>query len=95
MFGSNGMLQCNNQPSDNVSIMTGPATMTSPAIHAFSQRFEQAYLLEFNHFLDVITDPQKTMLVQKRDALRVSQLAEACETSYKTGQVVSFQYQEY
>ena len=69
--------------------------MTSPAIYAFSQRYEQAYVLEFNHFLDVVSDPQKAMMVQKRDAMRVAQLAEACETSYKTGQVVSFHYQEF
>ena len=89
------MLQCNNPPSDNVAIMTGAATMTSSAIYMFSQRYEQAYVLEFDHFLDVVSDPQKAMMVQKRDAMRVAQLAEACQTSYRTGQVVSFQYQEY
>ena len=89
------MLQCNNPPSDDVTIMKKAETITSPAIYAFSQRFEQAYILEFDHFLDVVSDPQKTMMVQKRDAMRVAQLAEACETSYKTGQVVSFRYQEF
>ena len=91
VFGTNGMLQCNNPPTDSVSVMTEVASMISPAIYAFSQRYEQAYMLELDHFIDVVCDPHKTMMVQKRDALRATQLAKACETSYKTGQPVSFQ----
>lgn len=75
--------------------MTEPATMVSPAPYSFPQRYEQAYMLELEHFLDLVGDPQKTLKVQKRDTLRATQLAEACELSYKTGQMVSFQYKEY
>ena len=94
VFGANGMLQCKNPPTDDVAIMTEPATMISPAIHAFSQRYEQAYLLEFDHFLDVVCDPERSMIVQKRDALRAAQLADACQMSYRIGQVVPFQYKD-
>lgn len=89
------MLQCSNPPTDNVLIMTEPATMISPAPYSFPQRYEQAYMLELDHFIDVVCDPQKTMRVQKRDTLRATQLAEACEASYKTGEAVSFHYKEY
>ena len=95
MFGSDGMLQCYNPPSDSVAIMTKPATMISPAPPSFRQRYEQAYMLELDHFIDVIRDPQKTMRVQKRDTLRAAQLAEACQTSYMTGQVIPFQCKEF
>jgi len=95
VFGSNGMLQFYNPPNDSVAIMTEPATMISPAHHSFQQRYEQSYELELDHFIDVICDPEKTLKVQKRDTLRAAQLAEACQTSYMTGQVVSFHYKEF
>jgi len=95
VFGTKGMLQCNNPIVDTVTVMTEPGTMISPAPYSFPQRYEQAYMLELEHFIDLICDPNKTMKVQKRDTLRATQLAEACEVSYKTGQAVSFQYKEF
>jgi len=95
VFGSKGMLQCNNPLINTVTLMTRPATMVSPAPYSFPQRYEQAYMLELEHFLDLICDPNKTLKVQKRDTLRATQLAKACEISYETGKVVSFQYKEY
>ena len=95
VFGSSGMLQCNNPVTNVVTHMTQPATMTSPAPYSFPQRYEQAYMLELEHFLDLVGDPRKTLKVQKRDTLRATQLAIACETSYKNGLPVSFQYKEY
>ena len=88
------MLQCDNPLTNSVTVMTQPGTMVSPAPYSFPQRYEQAYMLELEHFVDVIGDPHKTLKVQKRDTLRATQLAEACETSYKTGKAVSFQYKE-
>ena len=95
VFGSSGMLQCNNPTVNSVTLMTEPGTMVSPAPYSFPQRYKHAYMLELEHFLDLIVDPQKTMKVQKRDTLRATQLAIACEMSYKTGLPVSFQYKEY
>ena len=89
------MLQCNNPVINSVNVMTESGTMISPAPYSFPQRYEQAYMLELEHFLDLTGDPQMTMKVQKRDTLRATQLAEACEASYKTGKAVPFQYKDY
>ena len=94
MFGTKGMLQCNNPPVNTVTVITEPGTMMSPAPYSFPQRYEQSYMLELEHFIDLICDPNKTMKIQKMDTLRATQLAEACEVSYKTGKAVSFQYKE-
>ena len=95
MFGAAGMVQCQNPTIDSVAVMKDQSTVTSAAPYSFPQRYEQAYLSELDHFLDLLCDPMKVPKLTKRDTLRATQLAEACVTSYKTGQVVPFKYKEY
>ena len=89
------MVQCHNPTLDNVAVMKDQSTILSPFPYSFPQRYEQAYMSELDHFLDLLSDPIKTPKLTKRDTLRATQLVAACENSYKTGQVVSFKYKEY
>ena len=89
MFGDKGMLQCANVPEDPVlltSSASGPSS--SPLLFSFPQRYELAYQLEHDHFIDCILDPSQTISVTHRDVAMVTKIAQACERSLKEGRVV-------
>ncbi len=84
------MLQVENLPKDERMRLCqeeeGP--LSSP-VYSFSQRYKESYELELDHFLSVVLDPTLPLKVNKEDVLLSSEIAEACEKSFKEGIMVA------
>ena len=84
------MLQVQNVSKEPISCYTEMGGATTPLQHSFPQRYEQAYLLELEQFLDIVQDPSRTCPVTKETVLLTSRIADACEVSMKEGRMVTF-----
>jgi myo-inositol 2-dehydrogenase/D-chiro-inositol 1-dehydrogenase len=86
-FGSKGMLQAGNQTPTTVTFSGEPGVTGDKPLHFFLQRYEAAYRVELQHFVDCClgkATPQ-TSIEDGRNALV---LAEAAMQSLKTGQPI-------
>ena len=88
VFGSNGMLTSNNSSSLNVTHSHTGGSSQHPIKFSFAQRYAESYILEMNHFINVLRK-KENLLVSKDDVLRSFNVAEAIEKSHRTGKPVA------
>lgn len=89
-FGSSGMLQSKNQAATSLCCSDSSGQCDDVVQFSFPQRFETAYKNELEHFLDVVKGGQ--LLISKDDTLAACRVAQACEDSFKTGQIVDLSW---
>ena len=65
--------------------------MTDAIEPSFRERYHDAYVAELDHFHALIHGFENNPKVRPADCLRVSVLAEACEHSWRTGQIVNIE----
>lgn len=83
VFGFKGMLKVENQqPLQSVESYSLQHN-TCPIYHSFASRFQNSYITEMEHFLNVV-DGQESLKVDPLDVLAVSKIASACEESATT-----------
>jgi len=87
VFGSGGMVQANNILESNVVITNQLGALAEKPQHFFLERYEQAYSLELNNFVQCIRNDAQP-LATINDGLQALLLAEAAIESYRTGQAV-------
>jgi myo-inositol 2-dehydrogenase/D-chiro-inositol 1-dehydrogenase len=83
-FGSKGMLQAGNQVANTVTFSGEPGVVGEKPLHFFLERYDAAYRVELQHFIDCVLGKAKpaTSIEDGRNALA---LAEAAVQSLKTG----------
>uniref|UniRef100_A0ABD2X536 Gfo/Idh/MocA-like oxidoreductase N-terminal domain-containing protein n=1 Tax=Trichogramma kaykai TaxID=54128 RepID=A0ABD2X536_9HYME len=87
VFGPKGLIDATNeQPIHCVTAQLGQQGQRKPPIwYSFASRFRNAYAREMEHFLDVALGKAQP-LVQEKEIMAVSKIADACEKSARTGQ---------
>ncbi|XP_070561822.1 uncharacterized oxidoreductase YrbE-like [Ptychodera flava] len=88
VFGSEGMLHTSNSKPLEVSSHGHRGTLVDKIHGSFPERYEQSYLLEMEHFLDVVTGVESKIEITREDTALSSLLAEACEQSYRLGKPI-------
>ncbi|GAA0650065.1 inositol 2-dehydrogenase [Brevundimonas lenta] len=86
-FGSSGMVSAGNVAVDMVHAQTEAGSSGAPIKYGFLQRYVEAYRAEMDHFADVLHGRAEP-LVGYADGLAALALAEACDESVRTGDVV-------
>ena len=84
------MLCVENVSEDSVSLSNKGGVTTKPLLYSFPQRYEQAYILELDHFIEILKDPSIPACVTREQTLLSSRVAEACEVSLREGKAVEF-----
>jgi myo-inositol 2-dehydrogenase/D-chiro-inositol 1-dehydrogenase len=87
-FGSAGMLSAGNAQADTVHTLTEAGMTAAPILSGFATRYREAYRDQIHHFADVVhgrAEPQ----VSYADGVAALRLAEACETSMRSGAAVT------
>ncbi|KAG5330133.1 DHDH dehydrogenase, partial [Acromyrmex heyeri] len=88
VFGPKGMLQADNRQLNSVHLYNElQGITTAPIWYSWPSRFMNAYIREFDHFLDVVHGKIESE-VKSKDILAVSKIATACEESARLGKVV-------
>lgn len=82
------MLKVENISQNSIQHSSSEGVSNTPLLFSFPQRYEQAYRLELNHFINLIQDPSIPPCVTKQQTILASRIAEACELSYKEGKPV-------
>ena len=88
VFGDQGMLVSENRAPTTLRQATSRGVFTDPIDYSFPDRYSEAYRFELDHFIEVVKGTAE-MEITSYDALLANRVADACEKSYKTGQVVS------
>lgn len=93
-FGSRGMLSAENQRPTNLQHSTVGGMNTVPIEYSFPQRYAKGYVKAMDCFLDILEGKEDVdgMMATKETTVKVSQIADACEESAKTGQAVKIKY---
>ena len=89
VFGNKGMLVNDNLRSTALQFSNTQGTHLPPIQYSFPTRYDKAYELEMEHFLDVIAG-KDDLKVTKADTMLAVKVASACEISLKTGKAVEF-----
>ena len=89
-FGSSGMLAAGNVAGDTVSVLNEAGATTAPILPGFLERYAGAYRAEIDHFAEVAHGRARPA-VGYEDGIAALVLAEACDRSARTGQVVRLQ----
>merc|ERR1712232_485662 len=91
VFGSLGCAKTNNV-LDNTCTLETEQGVSSPCYqYSFPQRFEQAWSIEMERFLNVMNGNEEP-LVSCLDACRATQVAEACRLSIEHQSFVDIEY---
>lgn len=88
VFGNKGMLVNENLRPAAVQFSSAQGTLHPPLYDSFPTRYAEAYERELDHFVDVVLGKAE-LRVSKDDTIRALKVAEACETSLKTGTAVA------
>jgi myo-inositol 2-dehydrogenase/D-chiro-inositol 1-dehydrogenase len=86
-FGSAGMIAAGNVAEDTTHSLTEAGSIGAPIKPGFLQRYAAAYRAEMDHFADV-AHGRTTSSVGYEDGVAALVLAEACDWSARTGDVV-------
>jgi len=88
VLGSRGMLQAGNHRPSEVVAYSSAAVCTDLPEHFFLERYQRAYAMEMQHFLDALIrgTPVRTTIA---DGVKALQLADAATRSCETGQAVA------
>lgn len=84
VFCAGGMLRAGNQTATQVERADAGGFLTEPALPFFLERYEAAYRLQMNAFINALSG-QSGHLASGREALRPLLLAEAAERSLASG----------
>ena len=88
VFGSEGMLMQHNNKATNVEFSGKDGAMARRIYDSFAQRFAESYVKALDYFVDGVQG-KCALEITEESTLLVSEIAEACETSLATGQVVT------
>ncbi|XP_022649037.1 uncharacterized protein LOC111267770 isoform X2 [Varroa jacobsoni] len=91
VFGSKGMLQNANHRPNGVFAWTPDASSQDPILYSFPSRYQEAYEMELEYFLNLVSGRAKPEVLQD-DVLAVTKIASACEKSAKEGVVVELEW---
>ena len=86
VFGSEGMVQSKNPSASAVLVSNGKGISDDILESSFNTRYEVAYKLELDHFVDAIHGGD--LKVRKDETLAACKVAQACEDSFKSGMPV-------
>lgn len=87
IFGSKGMLTSGERRPTGIKLHNVKGTTAVPIYFSFPSRYQEAYLLEMEHFLNVVQGIEKCE-ISVESILAVSKIATACEIAAKTGDTV-------
>lgn len=87
VFGSKGAAQAENLTSTSVVLTNEQGVTGEKPLHFFLERYEKAYKLELENFIDVLNDKAEPVTNQN-DGMQALVLADAALRSYKEGIVV-------
>jgi len=87
VLGDKGMVQAQNRQPTTVLHSTENGVNSDPFCYSFPQRYEHAYALELDHFVDVIEKKAEPRLSHD-DARKVAIIADAAEESARSGKIV-------
>jgi len=91
VLGDRGMLQSQNRQPTTTVLSTDQGINSDPFCYSFPQRYEHAYALELDHFVDVIERKAEPRL-SHQDARKVAIIADAAEESVRQGRKVVVSY---
>ncbi len=87
-FGAKGMLQVGNRTPTTVEAWSADGVVRDKPLYFFLERYADAYRAELDHFLTCVQERTKP-IVGPEDGRMALVLAEAAETSAKTGRPVA------
>ena len=90
VFGSEGMVQSKNPSASAVSVSNRKGISDDILESSFNTRYEDAYKLELDHFVDAIRGGD--LKVKRDETLAACKVAQACEDSFKSGLPVMLQW---
>jgi len=91
VLGDKGMLQSQNRQPTTTVLSTDQGINSDPFCYSFPQRYEHAYAIELDHFVDVIQRKAEPRLTHN-DARKVAIIADAAEESVRQGRKVVISY---
>lgn len=84
VHGSNGMLRAANRTPTSVELSSGTAISTDKPLYFFTERYQESYAAELDHFLDCIEKGERPV-VGADDGRKAMILCEAALASAKSG----------
>eukprot|EP01114_Cavostelium_apophysatum_P011803 TRINITY_DN262_c0_g1_i2.p1 TRINITY_DN262_c0_g1~~TRINITY_DN262_c0_g1_i2.p1 ORF type:complete len:336 (+),score=86.48 TRINITY_DN262_c0_g1_i2:97-1104(+) len=91
VLGDKGMLQAQNRQPTTVIHSTESGVNSDTYCYSFPQRYEHAYAIELDHFVDVLAGKAEPRLSHE-DARKVAIIADAVEESARSGKKVVVNY---
>jgi len=91
VLGDKGMLQAQNRQPTSVISSTESGISGDPNCYSFPQRYEHAYAIELDHFVDVLAGKAEPRLSHD-DARKVAIIADAVEESVRQGKKIVVNY---
>jgi myo-inositol 2-dehydrogenase/D-chiro-inositol 1-dehydrogenase len=80
-----GMIQAENKSATTVVTSTAGGVARDKISHTFTDRYDDAYRLELEHFVDLVLGIETQPKLTHEDVRRVSLIADACHKSAQTG----------
>jgi len=91
VYGDSGMVQVENKPTTSCVISNDTGVINDNVMYSFPQRFEEAYYLELDHFVQVALDGA-TPRVNHEDCRSAYIIADCAKRSADTKQPVKIDY---
>jgi len=91
IFGDKGMAQVENKPATSCVLSSEKGLLHDSVMYSFPQRFEEAYYIEFDHFVKIVLEGEKP-LVSHDNSRNAYIIAEAARKSSETGLPVKIDY---
>jgi len=91
VLGDKGMVQSMNRQPTTTILSTENGISSDPYCYSFPQRYEHAYALELDHFVEVMLGKAQPKLSHE-DARSVAIIADAAEASVRKGEKVAIKY---
>jgi myo-inositol 2-dehydrogenase / D-chiro-inositol 1-dehydrogenase len=88
IFGSTATVRADNQTATRVELASGSGVTREPALPFFLERYADAYRLELDDFIRALSG-ESVSLATAQDGLRALLLADAAESSMRSGHPVA------
>jgi myo-inositol 2-dehydrogenase/D-chiro-inositol 1-dehydrogenase len=92
VHGDNGMLQAENKHPTSVVLSNREGTHLDTINYTFTDRYPEAYRLELEHFIDLMTGKETVPRLTHQDVRRCALIADAAEKSARSGKPVQITY---
>jgi myo-inositol 2-dehydrogenase / D-chiro-inositol 1-dehydrogenase len=92
VLGSKGMAEAHNRPRTTFVVSTDQGCSHDTLSPSFTERYQDAYLSEALHFLELLGDRGAAPRVGYQDARNTFLICAAAEKSARTGQVIRIDY---